>query len=110
MDLKLLPLYFIIGGLVVSSVTYFGSQGKGTVAAFIALLPSVSVLTLITIYAQGGAPAATSYARNLLLLSPIWILYVAAILLLLPRIGLAGSLMFGVAIYVVAAFIVMKLT
>lgn len=109
MDIKMLPLYFFIGGVIVATATYFGSHSKGQLAAFIAFLPSISVITLCTIYFAGGAAEAVSYAKSMLVLLPPWVLYVIAVIFLLPRIGLAGALITSVAAYIGAAFLIMRL-
>jgi uncharacterized membrane protein (GlpM family) len=109
-DPKLLALYFVIGGLVVALVTYFGSQGKSQLAVFIAFLPCTTLITLCTIYFAGGTGAAVSYAKNMLILLPAWVLYVIGVILLLPRLGLVVSLLVSVAAYLAAAFVTMKLT
>ena len=109
-DPKLLALYFVIGGLVVSLVTYFGSQGKSELAVFIAFLPGTTLITLITIYLGGGTGAAVSYAKSMLILLPAWVLYVLGVIFLLPRLGLAVSMLVSVAVYVVAALLTMRLT
>jgi len=58
MDLKLVPLYFFVGGTTVTLVTYFGSQAnKGALAAFIAFFPALTVITLCTIYWHEGLRA-----------------------------------------------------
>jgi len=110
MDIKALAAYFVIGGVIVSAVTYFGSQAKSELAAFIAFLPSISVITLCTIYFASGTGAAVSYARSMLILLPPWLLYVIGVIFLLPRIGLAGSLLVSVAAYLAVALVIMKLT
>ena len=110
MDPKLLAAYFVIGGLIVSTVTYFGSHGKSELAAFIAFLPSISVITLCTIYFASGTGAAVSYAKSMMILLPAWVLYVIGVIFLLPRLGLAGSLLVSVAVYVAAASVTMRLT
>ena len=110
MDIKALAAYFVIGGVIVSVVTYFGSQAKSELAAFIAFLPTISVITLCTIYFASGTGAAVSYARSMLILLPPWLLYVAGVIFLLPRIGLAGSLLVSIAAYVAVALVIMKLT
>ena len=69
-DLKLLIAYFVIGGLVVSVVTYFGSQGKSELAVFIAFLPRTSLIIVCTIYFAGGTGAAISYAKSMIILLP----------------------------------------
>ena len=109
-DLKLLIAYFVIGGLIVSAVTYFGSQGKSDLAVFIAFFPGTSLITVVTIYLTGGTGATASYAKSMLILLPAWLLYVVGILLLLPRLGLALSLVISVAAYAGAALLTMRLT
>jgi len=111
MDNKLLLVaYFVIGGVVVSAITYLGSHSKSMLAAFIALLPCVSVITLCTIYFSSGTGAVVSYAKNMLILLPPWILYVVGVIYLLPRIGLAGSLVASIGAYLVTALLIMKFT
>ena len=109
MDIKALAAYFVIGGLIVSAVTYFGSQAKSELAAFIAFLPTISVITLCTIYFASGTGAAVFYARSMLTLLPPWLLYVIGVIILLPRIGLAGSLLVSIAAYLAVAFVIIKL-
>jgi hypothetical protein len=109
-DLKLLIVYFVIGGLVVSVVTYFGGQGKSQLAVFIAFLPCTTLITLCTIYFAGGTGAAVSYAKNMLVLLPAWVLYVVGVIFLLPRLGWVVSILVSVAAYLAAAFVTMRLT
>lgn len=104
-----LALYFVIGGLVVALTTYFGSQAKGLIAAFVAFLPSVTLLTISTIYLHGGQQAASSYLRSMIVLTPAWVLYVIATLLLLPRLGLIPALAIGVAVYIGASLLTIKI-
>jgi uncharacterized membrane protein (GlpM family) len=110
MDIKMLAVYFVVGGAIVTAVTYFGSHSKSQIAAFIAFLPSISVITLCTIYFASGTAEAVSYAKNMLILLPPWVLYVVGIIFLLPRIGLASSLIVSIVVYLGAAFLIMKLT
>ena len=108
MDAKLLALYFVLGGTIVTLVTYFGSQGKGLLAAFIALFPSITIVTLVTIYFSGGVGATVSYFKGLLFLLPAWILYVVAMIFILPRWGIVPSVLIGITLYVSAAFVTMR--
>ena len=110
MSIKMVLLYFVIGGVVVSAITYLGSTAKSQLAAFLAFLPSVSVITLCGIYFGGGIQPAVSYAKSMLVMLPSWVLYVIGVIFLLPRIGLVGSLIISVAVYVGTAFLVMRLT
>lgn len=109
-DLRLLIAYFIIGGLIISAVTYFGSRGNSLVAVFIAFFPGTSLITMVTIYLAGGTGATISYAKSMLLLVPAWLLYVIGVILLLPRLGLALSLVISVVVYTAAALLTMRLT
>ena len=110
MDPKLLAAYFVIGGLIVSVVTYFGSHGKSEFAVFIAFIPSTSLITLCTIYLAGGMGATVSYAKSMLILTPAWLCYVVGVIFLLPRLGLVIALLVSVAAYLAAAFVTMRLT
>lgn len=109
MDIKMLPLYFFLGGILVALITYLGSLGKGLLAVFIAFFPSMSLLTFWTIYINGGAKATTNYAKSLIIMTPAWLAYVAAVMLLLPRIGLVPSLLVGVLCYVIVSFLILRL-
>jgi uncharacterized membrane protein (GlpM family) len=109
MGIKMLLLYFLLGGTVVTVVTYFGSQGKGLVAAFVAIFPSITVVTLCTIYFGGGVSPATSYFKGILLLLPAWLLYILSVWYLLPRLGLAPSLTIGISLYLMGSLVTMKL-
>jgi hypothetical protein len=108
MDWKLLPLYFVIGGTVVTAVTYFGSQAKGALAAFFALLPSISVITLCTIYISSGLDPTLSYVKNLLILLPPWVVYVVGLIFLLPRIGPVWALIISIGAYLLVSFLIVN--
>jgi hypothetical protein len=110
MDAKMLALYFVIGGTLISAITYFGSHAKSQIAAFIAFLPSISVITICSIYFASGTKEAVSYTKNMLILVPPWVLYGLGMLFLLPRIGLAYSLAISIAVYIGTALLIMKLT
>jgi uncharacterized membrane protein (GlpM family) len=107
MDLKLLPVYFILGGAVVTAVTYFGSQARGALAAFFALLPSISVITLCTIYINAGLNPTLSYVKNLLILLPPWVVYVLGLIFLLPRVGPVWALIVSIAAYLLVSFLIL---
>jgi hypothetical protein len=46
----------------------------------------------------------------MLILLPAWLFYVIGVIFLLPRLGLVGALLVGVAAYLAAAFVTMRLT
>lgn len=109
MDIKWLILYFVLGGTIVTLVTYFGGQGKGLLAAFVAFFPSITVLSMFTIYYAGGINATTSYFKSMLLLLPAWLLYVLPVMFLLPKLGPVPAVLIGISTYIGAAFLTMKL-
>ncbi|MDD3985810.1 MAG: hypothetical protein PHY59_08070 [Methanobacterium sp.] len=39
-------IYFIIGGSILTLVTYYGTRDKGVIAAFIAMFPTVTARIL----------------------------------------------------------------
>jgi len=97
-------LYFIVGGLVVSLTTYYGSRGQGFTAALISMFPSLTVLTFFLIYKAGGEASVISYAKNLGFGVPPWILYIIAVAMLCEHIGIWLSLTVGVMLYLGASF------
>jgi uncharacterized membrane protein (GlpM family) len=109
MGTRLLLLYFLIGGIIVALTTYFGSQGKGLLAAFISFLPSITIVTLCAIYFSEGVSATTSYIKGMLVLLPAWFLYALCLFYTLPRIGLLPSLFISVSLYLVASWATIQL-
>jgi len=110
MDLRLLPAYFVIGGLTVAITAYFGIKGQSLLAAFIGLFPGITIITFCAIYFQSGLTAVTSYARGMLILLPPWILYIIAVYFLMPRLGLVLTLTASVALYILTSFVILRLT
>ena len=97
-----LAMYFLVGGLVVSLVTYAGSAGRGLLSAFVATFPHISLLTFILIYFNGGTEYTLSYAKGLLFFAPSWLAYVAAFMMLLPRTGFWTALSGSLGVFFVA--------
>jgi uncharacterized membrane protein (GlpM family) len=108
MDVRLLLLYFVIGGLTVAFTAYFGSRGQGLLAAFVGVFPGVTVITFCAVYFSSGSTAVISYARGMLILLPPWILYVLGIIFLLPRLGIVPTLITSVATYVIFALLIIR--
>jgi hypothetical protein len=92
-------IYFIIGGSILTLVTYYGARDKGVLAAFIAMFPLVTVMSILTIYSQAGSLPVLNYVKGLLILTPIWILFLFCIVYLFPRFGLFTALGIGIVIY-----------
>ena len=99
-------VYFILGGFIVVIATYFGSEKQGLLAAFFAMFPFVTAFTLFTVYSTAGLDAVSSYIIGLLILTPVWILYLICIFYMLPKYGFGISIGFGVVIYILIALII----
>jgi uncharacterized membrane protein (GlpM family) len=94
-------LYFIIGGSILTLVTYFGSKDKGILAAFIALFPMVSLMSILTIYSEAGSLSVLDYVKGLLILTPLWIIFLLCVTYFLPKQGLFVALVIGITIYII---------
>lgn len=96
-------LYFLVGGSIVSLVTYFAGQQKGLLAAFFANLPSMTLITFLLIYVDSGEREALLYARGLIVMLFPWLAYIFSIIFLSKRLGFISSLIIGVCLYLAIA-------
>lgn len=101
-------LYFLAGGTVVSVVTYFASEAKGLLAAFIANLPVITLITFLTIYFESGQTAVVSYAQGLVIMLLPWLAYILSIIFFTKKAGLIPSLIIGITLYICLAFLIMN--
>ncbi len=108
MELKYL-LYFLIGGTVVSLVTYFAGNAKGLLAAFFANLPVITLITFLTIYSEAGEKAVVEYAKSLIVMLFPWLAYIFSIIFLTQRIGLIPSLAIGLASYFIFSYLIITI-
>jgi len=107
MGLKYL-FYFLIGGTVVSVVTYYASHSRTLFAAFIANLPLMTVITFLMIYREAGDAAVVPYAKGLLIMLVPWLLYIFTVVFMTPRIGVVPSLLTGLTFYLAVAYLILK--
>lgn len=92
-------IYFLIGGVLVSSVAYLGSRGDGVVAAFVASLPALFLLNVFIMYRLGGVDGSLVYAKGVLLFLPVFVFYAALTIWLLPRLGVPQAMLPGLPLY-----------
>src|SRR5919109_2458840 len=92
-------LYFVIGGLMVSVSTYFGTMGRGFLAAFVSTFPAITGVTIILIYLNGGTEVATTYAKHLLWLVPAWLGHVGIFIMVIPRAGFWTAMLTAFTLY-----------
>jgi len=98
-------LYFLMGGIIVSAVSYFGGAGRSVLSSFLAMMPALSIITATLIYKEAGVDATVSYAKGLILFSPAWFCYIVAFIYLLPRMELWKAMAVSVSLYFVVAFL-----
>jgi len=94
-------IYFLIGGVLVSSVAYLGSRGDSVVAAFVASLPALFLLNVFVMYRVGGVDGSLVYAKGVLLFLPVFVFYAALTIWLLPRLGVPQAMLPGLPLYLV---------
>ncbi|MDI6889600.1 MAG: hypothetical protein QMC83_01475 [Thermodesulfovibrionales bacterium] len=102
-------LYFLIGGVIVSVVTYFASQAKSLMAAFIANLPVITLITFLTIYFESGQKAVVLYAEGLIIMLFPWLAYISAVIFLTHRLGFIPSLVIGISLYLLIAYLIISM-
>lgn len=98
-------LYFFVGGIIVSAVSYFGGGRRSILSSFIAMMPALSIITATFIYREAGTDATVSYAKGLILFSPAWFCYIGVFIYLLPRMELWKAVVMSVSVYFVVAFL-----
>jgi uncharacterized membrane protein (GlpM family) len=106
MELKYI-FYFLAGGTVVSGATYLANYSKGLPAAFVANLPTITLITFFMIYLESGQNAVVSYAKGLVIMLFPWLAYIFSVIILTSRFGFVTSLCIGFCLYLVLAFCIM---
>lgn len=94
-------LYFLLGGAVVASVAYLGNRGNAVLSAFVVSLPTLFLLSVFLMYRVRGIDGSLTYAKDVILMLPVFILYVALTTWLLPRVGMPKALVLGLPIYLI---------
>ena len=102
-------IYFLVGGTIVSVVTYLASHAKGLLAAFVANLPVITLITFLIIYFESGQKSVISYAQGLIIMLFPWLAYIFSIIFLTNRIGFITSLVIGVFLYLLTAFLIISI-
>lgn len=107
MELKYV-LFFLLGGTAISVVTYFASHSRSVLAAFVANLPVMTLITFLTIYYETGQKAVVPYAKGLVIMLFPWLAYILSIIFFTPRFGFFPSLMTGFTLYLAVALLILK--
>lgn len=107
MELKYL-LYFLVGGVVTSAVTYLANGSRGLLAAFVGTLPVITVSTFLLIYFNSGQGAVLSYAKGLIIMIFPWMVFILSVIFLTPKINLFYSLLIGICLQVLIALLIIN--
>ena len=99
-------LYFVIGGMMVSVSTYFGTMGRGFLAAFVSTFPAITGVTIVLIYLNSGGEPAHVYAKHLLWLVPAWMAYVGILIAGIPRFGFWLTMGMALTLYMIIVFVI----
>jgi len=91
--------YFLVGGGVVTVVTYVGGSGRSLLSALIATFPAITLLSVIFIHAEAGGPPTIDYVRGLILFAPAWFAYLISLFILLPRLNFWNAIGGAVVIF-----------
>ncbi|HXZ25276.1 MAG TPA: DUF3147 domain-containing protein [Nitrospiria bacterium] len=92
-------LYFLIGGGVVTAVTYIGGSGRSLLSAFVATFPVITLLSVVFIHLEAGRQPTIDYVRGLILFAPAWFAYLISLYVLLPRFGFWNAVSGAVVVF-----------
>jgi hypothetical protein len=65
-------------------------------------------MSILTINSEAGSLAVLDYVKGLLILTPLWILFLFCILYLIPKQGLFVSLVIGLVIYTIISILLIN--
>jgi hypothetical protein len=99
-------VYFLLGGTIVSLSTYLGAQGRPYLAAFASTFPAITGATFVLLYLNGGSNAIVAYAEKLFWFVPPWIVYVMAMIFVVPRLGFWPAMALSLVLYMGCVWLV----
>jgi len=94
-------IYFFIGGGIVTLVAYIASRGNLFLATLIGNIPVLFLLNVLLVYRENGVSGSIVYTKGVLLMLPIFILFIAITILLIPRLGMPKAIMMALPIYLI---------
>jgi uncharacterized membrane protein (GlpM family) len=92
---------FIAGGSIVAFVAYLSGRGNPLLATLVANIPVLFLINIFLVYRTSGMSGSMIYAEGVLLLLPVFILFVIITILLLPRLGMPMALLPSMLVYLV---------
>ena len=94
-------IYFFIGGGVVTLVVYIASRGNLFLATLVGNIPILFLLNVFLVYRESGVSGSLVYAKGVLLMLPIFILFIAITMLLIPHLGMPKAILSSLPIYLI---------
>lgn len=94
-------LCFIFGGSIVALVAYLSSRGNPLLATLVANIPVLFLIDIFLVYRAGGLSGSLIFAKGVLFLLPVFMLFVITTILLLPRLGMPMALLPSMLVYLV---------
>jgi len=92
-------MYFIAGGTLATLVAYFASRGNPLLAALVSSIPVKFLLNISIVYRTGGIYSSLAYSKNVLLILPVFVIFVIITMRLLPQVGMPKALVLGMMVY-----------
>jgi len=103
-------LYFIIGGIIVTSSILLARIGHPILGGVLMVLPNLSLVGFYFINKTSGSNAVISTVKSSLIGTVfIWPIYMISLLYFIPKIGVNKALLIGVLISVILAVIFLLL-
>lgn len=100
---------FFAGGIITLAITYFELSGFPTLSRLAALFPVFTWLSYLFIGRLSGPEAVSRHAMFVLLGTLIaWVPYMFVIYFFAPKIGSTKAIVFGMAVFVVLAWLFVK--
>jgi len=94
-------IYFFIGGGIVTLVAYIASRGNLFLATLVGNIPILFLLNVLLVYRESGVSGSLVYAKGVLLMLPIFIMFVAITMLILPRLGMPKAILSVLPAYLI---------
>ena len=101
-------LYFLLGGSIVALVAYLANQGNQILTILVGNLPVLFLMNIILTYRVGGATGGMVYAKGALMTLPFYIVFVAIVMFILPRVNSPLAVLPAALVYIVPQFMYYK--
>ena len=77
-------LRFVIGGAIITGVSFLASRAQGTWAGLLSSIPIMGTVSLVLFYLSGTRDSTHEYIRTMLILTPTALAWLVPLYLALP--------------------------